>query len=95
MWKWSARGGGIATRMVLTRLTALVIDGSTYRLMRPGMRTGWVFEDGQWFYHSSSGAQAVGVRSGVYWYYLDPARRCDGDSGLGAGGVHLVLPESF
>lgn len=49
-----------------------MIDGVTYRFDAAGyMRTGWVFEGGQWFYHAASGAQVSGwVLSGVSWYYL-------------------------
>ena len=51
------------------------IGNSTYRFGADGyMRTGWVSEDGAWFYHDASGAQASGwVKDGGSWYYLDPA----------------------
>ena len=51
------------------------IGNSTYRFGADGyMRTGWVSEDGAWFYHDASGAQASGwVKDGGPWYYLDPA----------------------
>ena len=51
------------------------IGDSMYRFDARGyMRTGWVSEDGSWFYHDASGAQASGwVRDGSSWYYLDPA----------------------
>ena len=51
------------------------IGDSMYRFDARGyMRTGWVSEDGAWFYHDASGAQASGwVRDGSSWYYLDPA----------------------
>ena len=54
---------------------AVRIGNSTYRFGADGyMRTGWVSEDGSWFYHDASGAQASGwVRDGSSWYYLDPA----------------------
>ena len=53
---------------------AVRIGNSTYRFGADGyMRTGWVSEDGSWFYHDASGAQASGwVRDGSSWYYLDP-----------------------
>ena len=51
------------------------IGNSTYRFGADGyMRTGWVNEDGAWFYYDASGAQASGwVKDGSSWYYLDPA----------------------
>ena len=51
------------------------IGNSTYRFGADGyMRTGWVSEDGSWFFHDASGAQASGwVKDGGSWYYLDPA----------------------
>ena len=51
------------------------IGNSAYRFGADGyMRTGWVSEDGVWFYHDASGAQASGwVKDGGSWYYLDPA----------------------
>ena len=51
----------------------LVIGGSVYRFDEFGyMRTGWVKDQGLWFYHQASGAQAVGwVRQGMSWFYLD------------------------
>ena len=51
------------------------IGDSVYRFDARGyMRTGWVSEDGVWFYHHASGAQASGwVKDGGSWYYLDPA----------------------
>ena len=54
---------------------AVRIGNSTYRFGADGyMRTGWVSEDGSWFYHDASGAQVSGwVRDGSSWYYLDPA----------------------
>ena len=75
-WKWDGRGwwyryedGSFPADAVL------VIDGVTYRFDAAGyVRTGWVFEGGQWFYHAASGAQVSGwVLSGVSWYYLEPA----------------------
>ena len=55
--------------------TALVIGGSVYRFDESGyMRTGWVKDQGSWFYHQASGAQAVGwVKQGASWFYLDEA----------------------
>ena len=54
---------------------AVRIGNSTYRFGADGyMRTGWVSEDGAWFYHDASGAQVSGwVKDGSSWYYLDPA----------------------
>ena len=48
------------------------IGDSVYRFDARGyMRTGWVSEDGAWFYHHASGAQASGwVKDGSTWYYL-------------------------
>ena len=48
------------------------IGDSMYRFDARGyMRTGWVSEDGAWFYHDASGAQASGwVKDGSTWYYL-------------------------
>ncbi len=53
--------------------TVLVIGGSVYRFDESGyMRTGWVKDQGLWFYHQASGAQAVGwVKQGASWFYLD------------------------
>ena len=69
-----------------------VIGGQVYRFDAEGyMRTGWVKEDGAWYYHTSSGAQASGwVAEGGRWYYLDPVR-CDGHR-LDARWRGLVLP---
>ena len=54
---------------------AVQIGNSTYRFGADGyMRTGWVNEDGAWYYHHASGAQASGwVKDGSSWYYLNPA----------------------
>ena len=51
------------------------IGDSMYRFDARGyMRTGWVSEDGAWFYHDASGAQVSGwVKDGSSWYYLDLA----------------------
>ena len=51
------------------------IDGVAYRFDADGyMRTGWVFEQGLWYYHAVSGAQATGwVLDGISWYYMDPS----------------------
>ena len=53
--------------------TVLVIGGSVYRFDESGyMRTGWVKDQGLWFYHQVSGAQVVGwVKQGASWFYLD------------------------
>ena len=74
-WTWGARGwwyryadGTYPTN------TSKTIDGQVYRFDADGyMRTGWVFEQGSWYYHAPSGAQATGwVLDGVSWYYLTP-----------------------
>ena len=54
---------------------AVQIGNSIYRFDARGyMRTGWVNEDGSWFFHDASGAQASGwVKDGSSWYYLDAA----------------------
>ena len=74
-WTWGARGwwyryadGTYPTN------TSKTIDGQVYRFDADGyMRTGWVFEQGSWYYHAPSGAQATGwVLNGVSWYYLTP-----------------------
>ena len=75
-WKWDGRGWWYRYEDgSFPADAALVIDGVTYRFDAAGyMRTGWVFEGGQWFYHAASGAQVSGwVLSGVSWYYLEPA----------------------
>ena len=52
-----------------------------------------VFERGNWYYHTLSGAQASGwVLDGVSWYYMDPDRRAPW-SRMGQGWRALVLPE--
>ena len=64
-WTWGARGwwyryadGTYPTN------TSKTIDGQVYRFDADGyMRTGWVFDQGNWYYHALSGAQ----------YYLNPA----------------------
>ena len=75
MWTWGARGwwyryadGSYPTN------TSKIIDGQVYRFDADGyMRTGWVFDRGNWYYHTLSGAQATGwVLDGVSWYYLTP-----------------------
>lgn len=74
-WTWSARGWSYryadGTYPTNTNKT---IDGQVYRFDARGyMRTGWVFDQGNWYYHSSSGAQATGwILDGVSWYYLTP-----------------------
>ena len=74
-WMWGARGwwyryadGTYPTN------TSKTIDGQVYRFDADGyMRTGWVFDQGNWYYHAPSGAQATGwVLDGVSWYYLTP-----------------------
>ena len=54
---------------------AVQIGHSIYRFDARGyMRTGWMSEDGAWFFHDASGAQVSGwVKDGSSWYYLDPA----------------------
>ena len=75
-WAWGARGwryryadGTYPTN------TSKTIGGKVYRFDADGyMRTGWVFEQGLWYYHALSGAQASGwVLDGVSWYYMDPS----------------------
>ena len=75
-WVWGARGwryryadGTYPTR------TSKTIGGKVYRFDADGyMRTGWVFEQGSWYYHAVSGAQVTGwVLDGVSWYYMDPS----------------------
>ena len=75
-WAWGARGwwyryadGTYPTN------TSKTIDGKVYRFDADGyMRTGWVFEQGSWYYHAISGAQATGwVLDGISWYYMDPS----------------------
>ena len=50
------------------------IGGATYRFDARGyMVTGWVLDDGRWFYHEASGAQASGwANVDGAWYYLQP-----------------------
>ena len=75
-WVWGARGwwyryadGTYPTN------TSKTIGGKVYRFDADGyMRTGWVFEQGLWYYHAVSGAQANGwVLDGISWYYMDPS----------------------
>ena len=75
-WAWGARGwryryadGTYPTN------TSKTIGGKVYRFDADGyMRTGWVFEQGLWYYHAVSGAQATGwVLDGISWYYMDPS----------------------
>ena len=75
-WAWGARGwryryadGTYPTN------TSKTIGGKVYRFDADGyMRTGWVFEQGSWYYHALSGAQVTGwVLDGVSWYYMDPS----------------------
>jgi len=53
---------------------AAEIGGATYRFDARGyMVTGWVLDDGRWFYHEASGAQASGwANVDGAWYYLQP-----------------------
>ena len=75
-WAWVVRGwwyryadGTYPTN------TSKTIGGKVYRFDADGyMRTGWVFEQGSWYYHAVSGAQVTGwVLDGVSWYYMDPS----------------------
>ena len=75
-WAWGARGwryryadGTYPTN------TSKTIGGKVYRFDADSyMRTGWVFEQGLWYYHAVSGAQATGwVLDGISWYYMDPS----------------------
>ena len=46
--------------------TTLAIDGATYRFDAHGyMRTGWVKEQGSWYYHKASGEMCIRDRHGV------------------------------
>ena len=74
-WTWGARGWWYRyADGTYPANTAKTIDGQVYRFDADGyMRTGWVFEQGAWYYHALSGAQATGwVLDGVSWYYLTP-----------------------
>ena len=74
-WVWSARGWSYRyADGTFPANTSKTIDGQVYRFDADGyMRTGWVFDQGNWYYHSSSGAQATGwILDGVSWYYLTP-----------------------
>lgn len=74
-WTWGARGWRYRyADGTYPSNTAKTIDGQVYRFDADGyMRTGWVFERGNWYYHTLSGAQASGwVLDGVSWYYMDP-----------------------
>ena len=61
-WTWGARGWWYRYEDgSYPSSAALVIDGSTYRFDAAGyMRTGWVKDQGAWYYHEASGAQATG-----------------------------------
>ena len=75
MWTWSARGWSYRyADGTFPTNTSKTIDGQVYRFDARGyMRTGWVFDQGNWYYHALSGAQATGwVLDGVSWYYLTP-----------------------
>ena len=74
-WTWGVRGWRYRyADGTYPSNTAKTIDGQVYRFDADGyMRTGWVFEQGNWYYHTLSGAQASGwVLDGVSWYYMDP-----------------------
>ena len=74
-WTWSARGWSYRyADGTFPTNTSKTIDGQVYRFDADGyMRTGWVFEQGSWYYHALSGVQATGwVLDGVSWYYLTP-----------------------
>ena len=74
-WVWSARGWSYRyADGTFPANTSKTIDGQVYRFDADGyMRTGWVFDQGNWYYHPSSGAQATGwILDGVSWYYLTP-----------------------
>ena len=74
-WTWSARGWSYRyADGTFPTNTSKTIDGQVYRFDADGyMRTGWVFDQGNWYYHALSGAQATGwVLDGVSWYYLTP-----------------------
>lgn len=74
-WQWGARGWWYRyADGTYPASETLVIGGQVYRFDAAGyMRTGWVREDGTWYYHAVSGAQASGwVLDGVSWYYLTP-----------------------
>ena len=74
-WTWGARGWWYRyADGTYPSNTAKTIDGQVYRFDADGyMRTGWVFEQGAWYYHALSGAQTTGwVLDGVSWYYLTP-----------------------
>ena len=75
MWTWSARGWSYRyADGTFPTNTSKTIDGQVYRFDADGyMRTGWVFDQGNWYYHALSGAQATGwVLDGVSWYYMTP-----------------------
>ena len=73
-WVWGARGWWYRyADGTYPSNTAKTIGGKVYRFDADGyMRTGWVFEQGLWYYHAVSGAQATGwVLDGISWYYMD------------------------
>ena len=75
-WAWGARGWWYRyADGTYPSNTAKTIGGKVYRFDADGyMRTGWVFEQGLWYYHAVSGAQATGwVPDGISWYYMDPS----------------------
>ena len=62
---------------IMTANTGLEIDGVTYYFDADGhMATGWKeipADSGRWYYFASNGKQVTGwLKSGGYWYYLDP-----------------------
>ena len=75
-WVWGARGWWYRyADGTYPSNTAKTIGGKVYRFDADCyMRTGWVFEQGLWYYHAVSGAQATGwVLDGISWYYMDPS----------------------
>jgi len=75
-WVWGARGWWYRyADGTYPSNTAKTIGGMVYRFDADGyMRTGWVFEQGLWYYHAVSGAQVTGwVLDGISWYYMDPS----------------------
>ena len=75
-WVWGARGWRYRyADGTYPTSTSKTIGGKVYRFDADGyMRTGWVFEQGSWYYHAVSGAQVTGwVLDGVSWYYMDPS----------------------
>ena len=74
-WTWGVRGWRYRyADGTYPSNTAKTVDGQVYRFDADGyMRTGWVFDQGNWYYHALSGAQATGwVLDRGSWYYLTP-----------------------